>query len=119
MIMIDVTTYSSRLKEWTECKARGWEGDVPPLEGLSLRQETARLLAQVSLPVCLSRMASLAYGQLPHFGSKVRHSVAACACKNYAGFPKSFLRKRKYCEHIDISTSGQHFLRFCFHSHTT
>lgn len=37
-----------RLNEWDECKERGWEGDVPPIEGLSLREETSRLLGQVS-----------------------------------------------------------------------
>lgn len=39
---------SVRLNAWNERKERGWEGDVPPIEGLSLREETGRLLAQVS-----------------------------------------------------------------------
>lgn len=37
-----------RLNEWNECRVRGWEGDVPPVAGLSSREETVRLLAQVS-----------------------------------------------------------------------
>ncbi|CAM9969866.1 unnamed protein product, partial [Ectocarpus sp. 13 AM-2016] len=36
------------LNEWTERKGRGWEGDVPPVEGLSMREEVDKLLAQAS-----------------------------------------------------------------------
>lgn len=39
---------SFRLNAWTERKERGWEGDVPPIHGLSLREETDQLFAQVS-----------------------------------------------------------------------
>ncbi|CAM9108404.1 unnamed protein product, partial [Hapterophycus canaliculatus] len=39
---------ASWLKEWTERKERGWDGDVPPIAGLSLREESERLLAQAS-----------------------------------------------------------------------
>eukprot|EP00752_Nemacystus_decipiens_P009815 g8759.t1 len=35
------------LNEWNEHNERGWEGDVPPVGGLSLREETSRLLAQL------------------------------------------------------------------------
>eukprot|EP00903_Cladosiphon_okamuranus_P011517 g10844.t2 len=35
------------LNEWKECKERGWEGDVPPVGGLSSREEASRLLAQL------------------------------------------------------------------------
>lgn len=38
----------ARLKEWTERKARGWDGDVPPVTGLPSREESDRLLAQAS-----------------------------------------------------------------------
>ncbi|CAN0146878.1 unnamed protein product, partial [Ectocarpus sp. 12 AP-2014] len=36
------------LNEWTERKGRGWEGDVPPVEGLTMREEVDKLLAQAS-----------------------------------------------------------------------
>ncbi|CAN0200791.1 unnamed protein product, partial [Ectocarpus sp. 12 AP-2014] len=36
-----------RLNEWTERKGRGWEGDVPPVEGLTMREEVDKLLAQL------------------------------------------------------------------------
>ncbi|CAM9707920.1 unnamed protein product [Ectocarpus sp. 4 AP-2014] len=36
------------LYEWTERKGRGWEGDVPPVEGLTMREEVDKLLAQAS-----------------------------------------------------------------------
>lgn len=37
-----------RFSEWTERKARGWEGDAPLVAGLSTLDEAERLLAQVS-----------------------------------------------------------------------
>lgn len=37
-----------RLSEWTESKESGWEGDAPPVAGLSLGEEITGLLEQVS-----------------------------------------------------------------------
>ncbi|CAM9530364.1 unnamed protein product [Ectocarpus sp. 6 AP-2014] len=36
------------LNEWAERKERGWEGDVPPVQGLTVREEVNKLLAQAS-----------------------------------------------------------------------
>lgn len=41
-------SFMDRLNEWTERKGRGWEGDVPPVEGLTMWEEVDKLLAQAS-----------------------------------------------------------------------
>ncbi|CAM9221094.1 unnamed protein product, partial [Scytosiphon promiscuus] len=59
------------LREWTERKERGWDGDVAPVAGLSLREECDRLLAQASnIPIPLRALPGEGTLQLTYTAGK-------------------------------------------------